>query len=57
MSLKTDRLKAMEEAIKHLEKKYLKVTSKSISDYISNKYPDMKISYYIVQKTISGAIV
>lgn len=50
MSLKTDRLKAMEEAIKHLEEKHLRVTSKSLSDYISKKYTDMKISYYIVQK-------
>lgn len=50
MSLKTDRLKAMEEAVINLEENGLKVTSKSISAYISNKYPDMKISYHIIQK-------
>lgn len=50
MSLKTDRLKAMEEAIKHLEEKHLRVTSKSISDYILKQYPEMKISHYIVTK-------
>lgn len=40
----------MNEAIKHLEEKHLRVTSKSISDYISRKYPEIKISHHIVIK-------
>lgn len=50
MSFKTDRLKAMNEAIAFLEESHKRVTSKSIATYISTNYPDMKISHYIVQK-------
>jgi len=50
MNFKLKRLEAMNEAIVYIEKKHQRVTSKSIATYISTKYPDIKISYFIIQK-------